>query len=122
MLVIIILLAIIVLAILFPAGINPAAPWVIVALMLISALLLWIGISAGISGGGFHAKCDTLGRPDLPRNDRIFPPSPPLFDPATRFGAGRPGAFCSFAAVDLGCFAVGFERPLHLPAGVDLSL
>jgi hypothetical protein len=35
-----------------------------------------------------------------------------------RFGAGRPGAFCSFAAVDLGCFAVRFERPLHLPAGV----
>ena len=51
--VIIILLAIIVLAILFPAGIKSAAPWVIVALMLISALLLWIGISAGISGGGF---------------------------------------------------------------------
>jgi hypothetical protein len=23
------------------------------------------------------AKCDTLGRPDSPRNDRIFPPSPP---------------------------------------------
>jgi len=53
MLVIIILLAIIVLAILFPAVIKSAAPWVIVALMLFSALLLWIGISAGISGGGF---------------------------------------------------------------------
>ena len=37
-------------------------------------------------------------------------------------GADRPGAFCLFAAVDLGCFAVGFERPLHLPAGVDFSL
>jgi hypothetical protein len=37
------------------------------------------------------AKCDTLGRPDSPRNDRIFPPSPPLFDPAIPIWGGPSG-------------------------------